>query len=119
MARLLFKCADGEGHLVFFETSDKDGKELAASYEASKKWLIDNGFALIKVQNGNGKPKTKDKMRFDGIHCPQCNGAVWDNRPQKQADAAKSKWPDFVCKDKTGCRWVVWPGQYELVEHTS
>ena len=116
MARLLFECEDREGIRVFFETTDKDGKELAASYASSKKWLIDNGFTLSKVQKGNGKPKAKDKVRFDGAHCPKCNGALWDNRPQKQADPSRSKWPDYSCKNKAGCQWVVWPGQYEIAE---
>ena len=112
MARLLFECEDREGNLVTFETSDKDGKELAASYESSKKWLIDNGFTPLKARSE--KPKSKDKVRFDGIHCPKCNGAVWDNRSQKQSDPSRSKWPDFACKDKAGCQWAVWPGQYEI-----
>ena len=72
----------------------------------------------IKAQNGLAKPRVRDKVRFDGVHCPKCNGAVWDNRPQKQVDSTKSKWPDFGCKNKADCQWVVWPGQYEIVEST-
>jgi hypothetical protein len=105
------------GRLLTFETSDKDGKDLAASYESCKKWLIDNGFTLTKVQNGNGKPKTKEKVRFDGVHCPKCNSALWDNRAQKQSDPSRSKWPDYACKDKASCQWAVWPGQYEIAEN--
>jgi len=113
MARLVFECEDREGYLVQFETSDKDAKELVASYETSKKWLLDNGFTPLKARST--KSMTKEKVRFDGQHCPKCNGAVWDNRPQKQADPSKNKWPDFSCKDKNGCKWAVWPGQYEVV----
>ena len=119
MARLLFECEDRVGNKVVFETSDKDASELATSYESSRKWLIDNGFTPIKVQNGSAKPKAKDKVRCDGVHCPKCNSALWDNRPQKQVDPSRSKWPDFSCKNKAGCQWAVWPGQYEIVENTN
>jgi len=112
MARLIFECEDAEGVRVYFETTDKDGKELVASYETSKRWLIEQGFTLVKAPET--KPKAKEKVRFDGTHCPHCHGAVWDNRPQKRDDPSKSKWPDFSCKDKQGCKWAVWPGQYEV-----
>lgn len=118
MARLLFECEDPDGHRVFFETSEKDAKELIASYEASRQWLRDHGFTLVKARE-NEKPRTRAKMRFDGQSCPQCHGALWDNRSQKQGDPSKSRWPDFSCRDKQGCRWAVWPGQYEIVEPTS
>jgi hypothetical protein len=112
MARLLFECEDQDGNRVVFETSDKEAKELAAGYEASRQWLIDHGFRPVKAQAP--RPRIKGKVRFDGVHCPQCHGALWDNRPQKQSDSSRSKWPDFSCRDKEGCRWAVWPGQYEI-----
>jgi hypothetical protein len=114
MARLLFECQDSEGYCVWFETSEKEGKELAASYETSKRWLLDSGFILRKAREEKGK--SREKVRFDGQHCPQCKGAVWDNREQKRDDPSKSKWPDFSCKDKQGCKWAVWPGQYEVAQ---
>jgi uncharacterized protein with PIN domain len=117
MARLLFECEDRDGNRVFFETSDKDAKELAASYEASRQWLIENGFTPVKAREV--KLRTKEKVRFDGVHCPKCNGALWDNRTRKQEDPAKSKWPDFSCKDKGSCQWAVWPGQYEIANGDS
>ena len=119
MARLVFECEDREGDRVQFETSDKDAKELVSSYETSKQWLRDNGFTLAKAQGTKPKAKEKEKVRFDGIHCPKCNGALWDNRPRKEGDATKSKWPDYSCKDKVNCKWAVWPGQYELVANTA
>ena len=117
MARLVFECQDSEECVVFFVTSEKEGKELAASYSASKQWLLENGFTLAKALAR--KLKAKDKVRFDGQHCPKCNGAVWDNRQKKAEDASRSKWPDFSCKDKAECRWAVWPGQYELAQAAS
>jgi hypothetical protein len=119
MARLLFECEDREGYRVLFETSDKDAKELLSSYETSKQWLLDNGFTLAKAQGTKPLAKAKEKVRFDGTHCPQCNGALWDNRQRKEGDPTKSKWPDFSCRDKTNCKWAVWPGQYEIVANTA
>ena len=116
MARLLFECVDRDGYRVFFETSDKDAKELVTSYETSKQWLVDNGFALVQARGI--KPKSNGMVRFDGLHCPQCQGALWDNRLRKERDPTKNKWPDYSCKDKVNCKWAVWPGQYEIVENT-
>ena len=113
MARLVFECEDSEGYRVYFETTDKDGKDLVASYEVSKKWLLDNGFTPQKARGA--RLKSKEKVIFDGLHCPKCKGVVWDNRARKQDDPTKSNWPDFACKDKESCRWAVWPGQYELM----
>ena len=113
MARLVFECQDQEGDAVLFVTSEKEAKELAASYVASKQWLQESGFTLTKASakklKGNGKVQS-----FDGQHCPKCHGTIWDNRPKKAEDASRAKWPDFSCRDKTGCQWAVWPGQYEL-----
>lgn len=41
--------------------------------------------------------------------CPQCGGAIWDNRPRKQGGRMKANAPDFACKDKEGCGWKKWP----------
>ena len=113
MARLCFECVDAEGHRVVFETSEKEGKELVASYAAYKQWLLENGFTLTGALGT--KPSPKQKVTFDGVHCPQCEGPVWDNRPQKREDPSRRRWPDYACKDKENCKWAVWPGQYDLV----
>ena len=117
MARLLFECEDREGHRVLFETTEKEAKDLLAAYDASKQWLLDNGFSPVSARSG--KPLSKQKVRFDGQLCPQCHGDVWDNRAQKQSDPSRVKWPDFACKNRATCGWVVWPGQYEIVENTA
>jgi hypothetical protein len=41
--------------------------------------------------------------------CPNCGGAMWDNRPKKASGVMNVKAPDFKCKDKTGCEGVIWP----------
>ena len=119
MARLVFECQDADGDRVFFQTSEKEGAELIASYAFSKGWLLDNGFTPLKARSTKPRSGARAKVRFDGQHCPQCGGAIWDNRQKKQEDPSKRKWPDYSCKDREGCHWAVWPGQYELVQDTA
>jgi hypothetical protein len=117
MARLIFECLGPDGQRVLFETSEKDGQELVEGYAASRQWLLDHGFTPVNAPAS--RPRSKEPVPFDGRHCPRCHGPVWDNRARKEEDPSKSRWPDFSCRDKVGCRWAVWPGQYELVESTS
>lgn len=112
MAKLILECQDGEGNRVFFATSDKEGKELTASYTALRKWLGENGFTQVKVRTGRGfKPKAK----FDGEHCPKCGEKVWDNRSKKADGTYNAKAPDFACSNKDKCDWRGWPDSYEIV----
>ena len=119
MARLVFECQDPDGDRVFFQTSEKEGAELIASYAFSKRWLLDNGFTPLKARSTKPRSASRAKVRFDGQHCPQCGGPIWDNRRKKQEDSSKAKWPDYSCRDRDGCHWAVWPGQYELVQNTA
>lgn len=41
--------------------------------------------------------------------CPNCGGAVWDNRAKKAAGEMKPNAPDYSCRDKEGCKWALWP----------
>lgn len=43
--------------------------------------------------------------------CPECKGAMWDNRAKKEAGQMKPNAPDFKCRDKD-CDGVFWPGQW-------
>lgn len=43
----------------------------------------------------------------EGPECPECGGAMWDNREGK----TNPKAPDFKCKDRK-CKGVLWPGQW-------
>ena len=119
MARLVFECQDSEGNRVFFQTSEKEGAELIASYTFAKRWLLDNGFTPLKARSTKPRSQSRAKVRFDGQHCPQCGGAIWDNHQKKQDDSSKAKWPDYSCRDREGCHWAVWPGQYEMVQDTA
>lgn len=112
--RLIFHCTDGDGNAVDVESSDLEPKNLSAALDNAKKIIAELGLTQSKA-NGNGNGKAKEKVIIDGVHCPKCGKAVWDNRNVKLTDAAKAKWPDFSCKDKDGCKWAVWPGQYTML----
>lgn len=40
--------------------------------------------------------------------CPQCGGAMWDNRGTPEKPKQNPKAPDFKCRDKQ-CSGVIWP----------
>lgn len=52
------------------------------------------------AQNGAQRPQ----QASDVPACPDCGGAMWDNRDKK----TNPKAPDFKCKDKDGCGKGVW-----------
>lgn len=41
--------------------------------------------------------------------CPSCGGEMWDNRAKKASGEFKKTGPDFSCKNKEGCGYVIWP----------
>lgn len=43
--------------------------------------------------------------RYRRRGCPDCGGAVWDNRDQKRNGKFAATAGDFACKDKAVCRW--------------
>lgn len=42
--------------------------------------------------------------------CPNCNGEIWDNveANNERALVGKTLRPDYSCKDKDGCGWLLW-----------
>lgn len=44
--------------------------------------------------------------------CPKCGGDMWDNREKKRSGRFKKNAPDFSCKNKDGCGYQLWPGQW-------
>lgn len=40
--------------------------------------------------------------------CPECGGAMWDNREKKRKGEYKENAPDFACRDKDGCGHKIW-----------
>lgn len=55
-------------------------------------------------------PKSVDRAtgELDAPTCPRCSGAVWDNRAKKASGQFSAKSPDYTCRDKDGCGWVLW-----------
>lgn len=49
------------------------------------------------------RPKSHSAPKKDVPNCPDCGGAMWDNRETK-----KGRQPDFKCKDKDNCGKAVW-----------
>lgn len=53
--------------------------------------------------------KTPPNRDSEGaISCPDCGGALWDNREKKANGSFSAKSPDFSCKDKDGCNYGFW-----------
>jgi hypothetical protein len=44
------------------------------------------------------------------MKCPQCNGDMWDNvsANDARAEVGEKLRPDYACKDKEGCGFVIW-----------
>ncbi len=42
------------------------------------------------------------------MQCPDCGGAMWDNRSKKASGEFKPTSPDHACKDKANCGKGVW-----------
>ncbi len=42
--------------------------------------------------------------------CPECKGEVWNNIEENNNREAKGEKlrPDYACKDKEGCGWLMW-----------
>ena len=45
------------------------------------------------------------------MNCPSCGGDCWDNTEEniKRKLEGKKERPQYSCKDKEGCGWVMWP----------
>jgi len=124
MARLTFELKDKDGDIVQVHTDEAKLEALLTTYDTAKKLLVEKGFTPIQARSGPGRPP-KDKVKFDGLHCPACKSEMWDNRA-KNAESGK-KGPDFRCKnancsgsitDKNGNKWPMslWSGQYEIAQ---
>jgi hypothetical protein len=54
-------------------------------------------------QSAPQRPAQRDNGPTMSTDCPECGGAMWDNRERK----TNPKAPDFKCKDKS-CTGVIW-----------
>jgi len=54
--------------------------------------------------------------------CPECKGEVWNNIDENNKREAKGEKlrPDYSCKDKEGCGWVMWreKGKTKIVKES-
>lgn len=56
------------------------------------------------LQYESPEPDERSEM---GTDCPECNGPMWDNRPDKANGSKKSTYPDLKCRDRD-CGKVIW-----------
>ena len=45
------------------------------------------------------------------MNCPKCGGECWDNteKNKEREKEGKKNLPQYSCKDKEGCGWIMWP----------
>jgi hypothetical protein len=60
------------------------------------------GYKPTPAEEMSGVNGDRQEAKDDVPNCPECNGAMWDNRATK-----KGRQPDFKCKDKA-CNKAVW-----------
>lgn len=76
----------------------------------------DDGNAASHAPQERALPRKQQEKRADRATgeidgqpaCPRCSGAVWDNRAKKASGQFSAKSPDYSCRDKDGCGWVLW-----------
>ncbi|HEU4649480.1 MAG TPA: hypothetical protein VFS33_10505 [Gemmatimonadales bacterium] len=72
-----------------------------------------NGAASNGAQTGTSdQSAAKGPQGFSEVEaCPQCGGAVYDNRAKNRERKANGQkpLPVFKCKDEDGCGWKQWP----------
>lgn len=57
------------------------------------------------------------------VKCPNCGGEIWDNTAEndkRDLNGEKLR-PEYACKDKDGCGWVMWreKGKKKILVETS
>lgn len=67
---------------------------------------------LIEFGNRRSAPAASSPapVRVPG-NCPDCGGAIYDNRADKASGRLPAKRPDFKCKN---CDWARWPARKPL-----
>lgn len=72
----------------------------------------DDGNAASRT-NGSAQRQAVPKQNINEPEaaCPECKGAMWDNRARKAQGTIKKNAPDFKCKDNE-CDGKYWPGQW-------
>lgn len=71
----------------------------------------DDGNAASQTPKRNGRESSRPPAKSAGNAptCPKCETSeVWDNRAKKASGQFSEKSPDYACRDKEGCGWVLW-----------
>lgn len=56
-----------------------------------------------------GKSVWEDDLRKGpAVECPDCGGAMWDNRERKSKGTINERAPDYGCKDRENCGGAIW-----------
>jgi hypothetical protein len=103
----------------------KDWKDAAT--DASKRAAVRFGIGLELYQKGaTARPQTApasggtrssapaptpaSRASAADPECPKCSGPMWSNVKENDERAARGEKlrPDYACKDKTGCKGVIW-----------
>lgn len=87
---------------------DKGDKGLYKAYTGALKYFLMKTFLVSQGDDPEGDTKTDQRAenkasQVEGVRCPECNGAMWDNRDSKRNPRA----PDYKCKNKN-CNGAVW-----------
>lgn len=112
-ANMMFTFVDsttGERHEADWagEGDDKGDKGLYKAYTGSLKYFLMKMFLISQGDDPEGDVNTDRRAetksnQAEGIKCPECGGAMWDNRESKRNPRA----PDYKCK-KRDCDGAVW-----------
>lgn len=90
------------------EGDDKGDKGLYKAYTGSLKYFLMKMFLISQGDDPEGDTATDKRAEtrsshVQGVACPECKGAMWDNRESKRNPRA----PDYKCKNKN-CNGALW-----------
>lgn len=68
----------------------------------------DGNAASTRESVGQGSKPASSSQDAHAPECPNCSSEVWDNREKKRTGQFNARSPDYACKDKDGCGWVLW-----------
>ena len=75
-AKLYIHCVDQEGHLVDFESSEHEGKEVIEKYPSYVMWL--NSVGLEQLKKFTPRPRVEKPIFDPNVTkpCPNCGAAM-------------------------------------------
>lgn len=120
--RAEFLVETAEGYHVIIAGEELTPKNVMAWVRTASAELAKQGFKPVRRDIVMAAPEGPSKGRsasgagagYKGAvyeECPQCGGAVYDNREKKAGGEMKAHAPWFACRDRDGCGWAKWPGR--------